>query len=41
MNKKIIEITTKDKQEKKEGDQQLLIRMSKGKRKLTTIANEN
>ncbi len=41
MNKRIVKITIEDKQEKKEGDQQLLIRMNKGKRKVTTTTTMN
>lgn len=41
MNKRKVEIIVKDKQEEREGDQHLLIRMSKGKRKVTTTPLEN
>jgi hypothetical protein len=41
MNKRRIKTTIKDKQEERKGDQQLLIRMNKGKIKVTSIVVEN
>lgn len=41
MNKRIIKITIEDKQEKRKGDQQLLIKMNKGKIKVTPTAAKN